>query len=999
MTRCEIGECRAITLTTGIDTIPGLKGSAGTTSTDGNDTIVALVDNVTTTNTTLNALDSINGGLGTNSMTLNAVGAITAADLNGKTITNVQTINARGTADVTLDLTSNAGITGVTALNTTQSAKATLTAAKTTDISVSGATDAITVDGGKNVTVTDATADANITVGSTTVNAGTITVTDTKLGTGVITIDGGTNVSVTASGVTGTGTIDIGQGGAATDLASGAVVVSSTGAAYDPAANNTMSAIKVTGGKTISVTQVATSDASKAASDTSAQTLTQGAVTIVAAATTTNVTVKQDAANAGKNAANSTGGVTDTASVKFVALAATKTVIINGLTLTATVDMNAAQVAAAFANLAAGAATPTELTPTTASGDTQSAAAVTKATYSGAINGWTSGAASGDTVVFTYATANAAPGGSALAVTGTGTAITPIVLSTGKANDATPVGGVAVIAAGVVDITGDVALKTVSVDGYAAAANKVQGAGNTALDTITLANGGAMAISSAATTLALSATNVNGTVDVAAGTTTLNATINGSDTTALKSASIKTVNVIAGSGKVSGVNTDLTAATAINTTGFAGTASFTIDGTATTYTGGAGQDSVTLAAAAALSKAIDLGDGNDTLVLAANTASTTATLAGGNGVDTVSMDTARAAALDDAPVTAFYTGFERLLINDAAASTAINLENLGFTNYVTTSGSSGTLTLDNLATNGTVVITAAPTTGYTINVKDATAGLTDVANVLITSAGAVDAKVVTIAKVETINITANDTNTTAHTDSLTLTADKATTLNVDGNAGLTLSALTGSDVLATINATNLTGALTVSATGKVAMTITGGSGADALTASQGATAKADVLNGGAGNDTLIAGDNGAKLTGGAGNDIFLLSSNGTSGGNNEANTYSIVEDFQAGDLLQLQYYDTAATAVKTVSSFSKLAAVLDPGTAVYTDYVSAALSQAALGEAVWFSFGGSAYVVVDSASDTTAPGTFVNTEDLAIKLTGIDLTNASWNGTFGTVSL
>jgi len=64
--------------------------------------------------------------------------------------------------------------------------------------------------------------------------------------------------------------------------------------------------------------------------------------------------------------------------------------------------------------------------------------------------------------------------------------------------------------------------------------------------------------------------------------------------------------------------------------------------------------------------------------------------------------------------------------------------------------------------------------------------------------------------------------------------------------------------------------------------------------------QADVLNGGAGNDTLYAGSNGAKLTGGDGNDLFIVTAASAVSGSKESNTYSEILDFKAGDLLQLQ---------------------------------------------------------------------------------------------------
>jgi len=199
------------------------------------------------------------------------------------------------------------------------------------------------------------------------------------------------------------------------------------------------------------------------------------------------------------------------------------------------------------------------------------------------------------------------------------------------------------------------------------------------------------------------------------------------------------------------------------------------------------------------------------------------------------MTTATADALDAATQT-FYTGFERLTINDAAATATVDLEKLGFTNYVTTTGSTGTLTLNNLASNGTVVITTAPTTGYTIGVKDAgTAGHTsDVLNLELSSAAALLAGTVTAANVETINIKADDTDTTAQIDTMTLVATKATTINIEGDASLNLTNA-GNTAVTLIDASKMTGGLTVQAAGTVASTIKGGSGADVLTASGGAT--------------------------------------------------------------------------------------------------------------------------------------------------------------------
>lgn len=424
---------------------------------------------------------------------------------------------------------------------------------------------------------------------------------------------------------------------------------------------------------------------------------------------------------------------------------------------------------------------------------------------------------------------------------------------------------------------------------------------------------------------------------------------------------------------------------------------------------------MTFSNSTAATKAVDLGAGDDTLVFA-GTNVPTVVLKGGEGTDTISLAAADAVTLSGATTFASkLDSFERLVITGATGAQAVNVANLGFADYVTVAGvgGAGTLTLNDLANNGTVVLSQNVANGVTVAVKDAAAGTADVLNAVLSNAANLTGGKLTAANVETINLTVTDSAapiSAVHT--LTLAADAATSATVKGNAGLTLTLDAASNKLATIDASALTGALTAGNTlGAVAMTITGGSGNDVLTASSGALAKADVLNGGAGHDTLIAGTNGAKLTGGAGNDLFVVTAASSTVGNKEANTYSTILDFSAGDLLKLQFFeDGGATA--NASSFTKLTAVLDEGTAVFANYVTAAMEQikaendgnavvagtdAAVGQAIWFVFHGDSYVVVDSGVSTV--GSFANGEDLVVKLTGVDLTNASWNSTQGTIAL
>ena len=73
-------------------------------------------------------------------------------------------------------------------------------------------------------------------------------------------------------------------------------------------------------------------------------------------------------------------------------------------------------------------------------------------------------------------------------------------------------------------------------------------------------------------------------------------------------------------------------------------------------------------------------------------------------------------------------------------------------------------------------------------------------------------------------------------------------------------------------------------------------------------------------------------------------------------------------------------------------------TAVFSDFVNAAIKEAGAGAAVYFNYKGDAYVVIDSHTNS-AGDTFINGEDLVVKLTGINGDNLSWNSEFATVAL
>lgn len=309
------------------------------------------------------------------------------------------------------------------------------------------------------------------------------------------------------------------------------------------------------------------------------------------------------------------------------------------------------------------------------------------------------------------------------------------------------------------------------------------------------------------------------------------------------------------------------------------------------------------------------------------------------------------------------------------------------------------LTLTNIANDGTLELTDSGA-GVIVEVKDAATGDADSFNIVTNADYEDNLGTVTVDKVETISINADtsytdeDGDVSTWSNTLTLDADAAKTIDVSGAGALKL--LLGAEtlkVVTAIDASTNTGGVTVSLKSAEdvdpvdaahAVTVTGGAGDDEITAGS----NKDIINAGAGDDTIYAGSNGAVLTGGEGNDTFVLSVGAT-----EANAYSSITDFQVGDVLKLQ----------AVTSFGKLAANLNEATAVFSDYVNAAIAQAKADDdgahdSVWFSLNGNSYVILEQAHEDQGEG-FVNGVDSIIQLVGVDLTNASFNSQSGTVAL
>lgn len=695
------------TLTTGVDAI---KGNAG------NDTINATID---TTNSTFTGLDSVDGGAGSKD-TFNINSLIDFAMPAAVTVSNVEQVGiaAAGkvgtfTADGAGNLDLSTAFGGITSLTISGAPTAVdIKAPSTAAVTIAGsATGGVEVVNGTTQTVTLATQGGALKLSGA---SGAINVTSKSQGTNTVTVDDGTTVTVNgginATAATAQGAITIG----ATKVGTGAVTVTNTlvNAAGADSSGGTVTANG--GGATISVAQTATQAAATAAGVNNHT--GQGKVVVNGGAGFTSATVTQSAYTTAIDTAVAVAPVVEVNTATFTALTAGQTLIIGGLTFTAgAAGTTKEESAAAFASLTPGA----------------SQGYSTKGTYSGTwaasstTAGFTSGAASGDTVVFTGTTVNSF--NSALAIVANNAKTNLANTGTGTATIVETVVGVnQVLAAGrggvtqgtvEIDDTGAEVdtLSTATITGYAAnsfvksdalttlnlaknTTNASLAVHNTAATSLTLnldslAAGSTINLDAAGakytaltvnvttslTPAANSTANITGAAVkalVVDGTRTLTAT--GSTFTALETLTVK---------GAAGITADLSAPagmTAFDTTATTGTSTLTIDATKAKYTGGAGVDAVTTSAVAP-TKNIDLGGGDDSLTLVSGTTTSTGVLSGGAGTDTLRMVVAD--AVTASATTGFqgsFDGFEKLALVGVAGGAAgtVNVANMDNINYV-----------------------------------------------------------------------------------------------------------------------------------------------------------------------------------------------------------------------------------------------------------------------------------------------------------------------------
>ena len=662
------------------------------TGTTGNDAFIAILDSGDgAEDATLNALDSLDGGAGTDTLQIdlrNDIGTVNG-NLAGFTLANIENATIRSSGkigdgvgtDLTTLTVANLAITQATLVNATVGAD--------TAVTVSGVTGNVTVDGGASQTVTSAEADAAITLLD---SEGNISVTHTAQGAGLIIVDDGADVTVTATGAT-VGDIAVGGEGDVT----GAVVIDQT-VESDGGEYTVSGAIDVLGGTSVTITQSGVIVAKDAAATSD---LDLDTISVVSAGDLTDIVITRTA-DVTEFVVEEVEDVPATQIVTFKALADGESVTVNALTFTATKDLTAAQVAAAFANIM--------------DDEEQDAGGpVANGYYSGDFDdysGWNATSVSGAAVTFT----NDNYWGSEFdAYDDNNVTLTTAFTAGTDEEDGSETGNDVNFGAFVIEDAAVASIANISVDGfsgesYIGAVDNVD-----ALESLTLANGeGDVYVHTDAIALDVALDNVDiwlGLDEDGAAVKTLNITTSGDEsyvnlesdaTTALTIdgsadleldywsdlAALKTVTI---TGSV-GVTMDASGSTvtSVNAAGTSGDNTIDVDATKATYTGGTGSDDVTLTAAG-VTKAVSLGDGDDSLALFSGTSTLTAVVDGGAGTDTLTM-----AAADAATATALatfetkVTGFEKLelgALQQGDGALEVDLANMDDIDYVIVNGS------------------------------------------------------------------------------------------------------------------------------------------------------------------------------------------------------------------------------------------------------------------------------------------------------------------------
>lgn len=409
----------------------------------------------------------------------------------------------------------------------------------------------------------------------------------------------------------------------------------------------------------------------------------------------------------------------------------------------------------------------------------------------------------------------------------------------------------------------------------------------------------------------------------------------------------------------------------------------------TAFTGGAGNDTITLGASHA--RNVDMGAGNDTVVYGGTLLNNTLRVNAGEGTDTIAMTSTQAVAASASGVfNTTFNGFDVLRVTMDADGDVVSLAGINGVNSVVArdGGATQSITINGFKQNGTLTLDTAAnaaTSNFNVNIVDANVNPNDVINVVLSNdAGARDFGTVTAANIETVNLSTVDVGTAANTaatrDTLKLAASSATTIKVSGNNGLILdntgnTAVTLFDASGVVaNSTNDTAAnlgvtfVSANATALANVTIIGGAGDDFLTGS--IANDSFVLTSGGSDTVTLQGtratnglDNVTSFTAGDSNGATAGLGNGDVLNLNGATAVTLQDANGAGAGLIFVAGNGTADLTLTGASVNAYLVSNGKGNLLASDIVTTATQNPTINGEIVLSDGASAYVLQTSAAD------------------------------------
>lgn len=484
------------------------------------------------------------------------------------------------------------------------------------------------------------------------------------------------------------------------------------------------------------------------------------------------------------------------------------------------------------------------------------------------------------------------------------------------------------------------------------------------------------------TTLNLATNNTFATIAGLTSVETLNVEATGSSQITQGSGGVTTAATITGTGSVE-LLTPFTVLETFTATDNSGGVTATVNGAAVTVDGGSGNDDITYTAALAADAAVTLGAGDDSFTIAA--ASTAgSTVDAGEGNDTLAVTDGTFLNADAADV---YSNFETLEIGGGQGT--YDMENLpGLTAATIGAALAGNADITNAVADTTITVNAEAETDLVLGndltyaLADAT-GTADAASLTLnaldgsddTSAdGLVFVDSFTADDIETFNIVSNISDADAEADAAdyfnTITAlagNAVETINVSGTAGLEITGLTAAE-LNKIDASTLTGALTVDASAADGVEFIGGASNDTYTGTDGG----DTITGNAGAD---------NITLGAGSvDTIILNAATDSQLNATVDGHDIITGFGVAGQLDVIDVGVAGFTGQQASALANkgalAASVVDGTTLSVTDFFASGGQDR--GVAIGTNTGDT-FVFVDANKD----GDFTAADDIVLQLDGV----------------